>query len=625
MKWPGRNSINTEYHLPLEEFEVTNFNGDVFAAKTHKSLTDPHASKYDDNFVVTASQLSSFEDNFFRFKFALGSLVSFTATAVRVFLLRTDQITNEQNFLLDYQASIAKIPASDTTQDNISGAIYAPAEFTSVSGAEVKFRVPGSELEFGGTYRVLVVLYGSTFSEIYSGVSHELTADHHPNFFPKADLFLADYFKEVAQPKAIAAYHSAFRSRIEILKSSVLDAFAYYGLTGDFDTSVQYVRADYVKPGTENTVTFTPASGNPPFLWIRGGGLIAGNDYTNTAEYLMGSFTDYLDEELLPMAGELESDYYVSILWEIGIESTLPNGVVYLLKCQYKQYLVARRWEDEAGQPTQPPFTLSMTLYRSDGVTEIQPGSKYVCGSTSVKALVEKSDVLSGGGLDAYVIPGTYAQTDSAGNTTAANIKQRRGAFLGFIGASSNLAINAYDAMFSNNGVIGSTIDDAGVNVGITELSTLQEHWLEVIARPDNTDESPFIAVDAEIEMIRDGAFITTVTVDFTAWRAAFDALLTGGDTLVDFRIKNAVTQDFTGIVAGGSGNPSSSSDICQVTINHKKTPIKVIDVVYEIEGTINGHLVRFLYRGWITLPTAPGTITEAVTPSLWKIIDFDF
>jgi len=461
MKWPGRNLGNTAYHMYLDTCEVTTIGGEVMATKTHKDTALPHQAKYDDNFWEFSASLSSFQDNFFRFKFSKGAVAAFTATSVRAFLLRTDSLTNEHHFLEDYRASIASIPTSDTTQAQISGDIYAPASYTNGTDYEVKFRVPGTSLEFGATYRAIVVMYGTTFSEIYSGISQELVANHQPNIYPKAEVYFADYFKESVQPKGVSAYHSGYRSRIEILKSSVEDAFAYYGLTGNFDDNVQYVRADYVKPSTNNSSNFTPQDGQSPFEWNRSSGLVSGQDYINTFEYLLGAFTDFIDEELLAMADEVESVYYITIQWEIGIEFTLPNGGTNLLKCQYRQYVVARRWESEANQPEPPPFTLEMKLYRSDGVTEIMDGSKYVCGSPTILALVEKMDVLAGGGLDAYVIPETYAETNTDGDTTAANIKQRRGAFLGYLPAATNPAIIAFDAMFSNNGVIGSTIDDA--------------------------------------------------------------------------------------------------------------------------------------------------------------------
>lgn len=625
MKWPGRNSGNTAYHMYLSEFDVTTFIGGVLASKTHKDTGLAHQAKYDDNFTVTASSVSSFQDNIFRFKFAKGAVVSFTPTYVRAFLLRTDALTNDQHFLIDYQASIASIPASDTTQNNISGDIYAPASYAA-SGAdyEVKFRVPGTALQYGATYRAIVVMYGTTSSEIYSGVSHELVADHHPNFYPKADIYFADYFKESAAPKGIASYHSMYMARIEVLKKSVTDAFEYYGITGDW-SNVHYVSGDYVRPATANEDTFLPDVGNQPFLWAKSSGLVNGYNFQDTTDYLSGAFASFIDEELPAYSDQVEADYYITIQWEIGIESMLPDGQTVFLRCQYRQYIVARRWESEAGQPSTPPFALTMQLYRADGITPITDGTKYACGSPTILALVEKSDVLAGGGLDAFLIPETYAETITNGDTVSANIKQRRGVFAGYLPAATNTEIDAFDAMFSDNYVMGTDIDDAGIMIDIQNLNDLQNQWLVAIARPDNPDNSPFIAVNATITMVRDGSPATTVTADFTAWRAAFDALLTGADTPIDFRIKNGVTQDFSGITAGGSGNPSGNADTCEVIIDHRKTPCKAVEVVYEIEGTITGHLIRFMYRGWITLPTTAGTVTETITPSLWKIIDYDY
>lgn len=628
MKWPGRNSGNTDYHLFLDEMDVTTFNGDVLAAKAHKDTALAHQRKYDDNFDVTASKLSSFEDNFFRFNFDKGAIVSFTATAVRAFLLRTDDITNEQHFLLDYHASIASIPASDTTQLNISGDIYNPASFTNGADYEVKFRVPGSALTYGATYRAIVILYGTTSGEIYSGISHELTADSHPNFYPKLDAFWADYFKESVQPGGIAAYHSAFRARFELHKRSVTDAFEYYGISGDWN-NIQYVRGDVIKPGTESETTLTPETGTQPFLWVRGSGLLSGDDFTNTNDYMFGSFKSYIDEELLPYSAELEADYYVTVQWEVGVESSLPSGEAILLKCQYQQKIVARRWESEVGQPVTPPFALEMDLYRANAITIIPPGTKFVCGATEVLALVEKFDVLRAAGLDAFAIPETYAETNTNGNTVNANIKQRRSAFNGFIPAATNPVINAYDSLFSLNAVMGTNIDDSGVRIDIQELGLLQKFWFVMLARPDNPDGAPFIATTPTVTMVRDGSSMTTVTADFTAWRVAFDALLTGADTPIDFRINNFVTQSFSGLTAGGSGNPSGNADVCEVTIDHKKTPIKRVEVVYEIEGTItvsgDPHLVRFMVRGDMALPTAAGTIVVNINPTDWQVMDYDY
>lgn len=626
MKWPGRNVGSTAYEMYLDEFEVTTRNGDVLAAKTHRDTALPHQVRYDENFIQAASEVSSFEDNLFRFKFLPGGIGGFTCTSVRVLLLRTDNVPNDQHFLFAYRASIAKIPASDTTENQIEGDIYAPASFVNGAGFwEVSFRVPGTALEWGATYRAVCVMYGTTSAEIYSGISHELIATAFPNFYPKADLYFADPWKESVLPKGIAAYHSPFRSRIEIHKRTVADAFTYYGLTGDFDSNVQYVRGNVMKPGTENVDTIVVQNGLQQFLWLRGSGLVQGGDFISDADYMVGAFTGFVDEEWLPYAAEAEANYYVSIQWEIGTETVLPNGETLLLVCQYQQKIVARRWESEAGQPSTPPFTLTMGLYRADGSTVIPQGTAFVCGGIEVVALVEKGDVLAGGGLDAFAIAETYAETDTAGNTTAGNIRQRRAAFGGFLPAWSNPDINAYDDPFSENAVFGLGIDDSGAKIAYKDLNALQTHWFVMLARPDNTDESPFIAVVPEVEMVRDGSNVTTVTADFTAWRAAFDALLTGADTVNDFRIQNMVTQNFAGITAGGSGNPASGGDVCEVIIDHKKSPILKIEVVYDIQGTISGHLVRFLVRMDFALPTSAGTLTGLINPSDWKIIDYDY
>ena len=141
----------------------------------------------------------------------------------------------------------------------------------------------------------------------------------------------------------------------------------------------------------------------------------------------------------------------------------------------------------------------------------------------------------------------------------------------------------------------------------------------------DNTDETPFIATVPTVTMVRDGSAVTTVTADFTAWRAAFDALLTGADAPIDFRIQNFVTQNFEGVVAGGSGNPSGNANTCEVIVDQKKTPIKRIEVIYEIEGTISGHLVRFMARGDFAMPTSAGTIVGLFNPTDFKIMDYDY
>ncbi len=625
MKWPGRNRGNTAYELYLDEFDVKNLNGDILAAKTHKDTALPHQARYDDNFTVTASSLSSFEDNIFRFNFNLDSGL-FTATTVRVFLLRTDKITNSAQFLIDYDASIAIIPASDTTQDQISGAIYAPASFTNGADYEVSFRVPGSSLQFGGTYRAIAIMYGTAVNEIYCGISHELTANDHPNLYPKADIFFADYFEESVLRPGLAAYHSAYRARISVDKTSLAPAFAYYGLTGDF-SSVQYIRGDVVSPGTESPDNFTPESGTQPFLWVRSSGLLRGQDLVDTSTVLGGAFTGFIDEQWLPYADQSVGDYYASIQWEIGVESYAPNGEFYLLKCQYRQNIVARRWENEAGQPTPPAFTLEMSLFRTDETTPILPGTERFCGQRQIIALVEKSNALAGGGLDAYCIPETYSETNTAGDTVNGAIKQRRGAFLGLLPASTNPQIDAYDAEFSDNVVMGSTIDDAGILLDLAGLNQSQRHWLVALARPIYPNGIPFLATAADVDMVRDGSNMTTVTADFTAWRAAFEALLTGASTVYNFRINNFVTQNFAGVTAGGSGNPSTDPDICEVIIDHKKSPIKVIEVVYEIDGTMTatGHDVRFMVRKQFTLPTSAGSISGTIVQADWMAVDFDF
>lgn len=626
MKWPGRNFGNTAYGMYLSEFDVKTRNGDLLASKAHKDTALAHQQNYDLNFIESASEVSSFEDNFFRFKFLAGAVASFTCTAVRVILVRVDALQNDKFFLLDYDASIANIPASDTTEANISGEIYAPAYFNNGAGFwEVGFRVPGSAFEWGGVYRAHCIMYGTTFSEIYNGISQELIATAFPNFYPKADIYFADPWMESILPKGIAAYHSPFRARIEIHKRTIADAFEYYGLTGDFDSSVQYVRGDVVKPGTENVDTIVVQNGIQKFLWLNGTGLVQGQDFFDSADYMLGAFTGFIDEEWLPYADEVEADYYVSIKWEIGTVAQVPVGEPVLLVCQYLQKIVARRWESEAGQPSTPPFTLSMGLYRADGVSIIPPGTNFACGGPEIVAIVEKFDVLAGPTLDAYAVPETYAEKDNAGNTIEGNISQRRLAYAGFLPAATNPAINAYDALFSDDAIFGGGIDDSGAKVEIQELSPFQRHWFAMVARPVNTDESPFIATVPEVEMVRDGSGITTVTADFTAWRASFDALLTGADTVNDFRLQNLVTQNFSGITAGVNGNPSTDPDVCIVTVDHNQTPIKRIEVIYDIQGTINGHLVRFLLRGEFALPTAAGTDTGFVNPSDWNIVDYDF
>ena len=629
MKWPGRNVGNTAYEMYLDTFSVETLNGDIVAAKTHRDTTLPHQSKYDENFTVTSASISAFEDNIFSFVFKPGIVSSFTATSVRAILVRTDNVDNEQWWTIAQAGSIANIPANDTTQDNIAGAIYAPASFTNGSGEwTVSFRVPGNALAFGASYRCLCIMYGTTFGEIYSGVSHELKADLHPNFYPKLDTFIADYFKESPMPYGIMAYHSAFRARFELHKRTITDAFTYYGISGTAGNNLEYIRGDIMRPGTESATDFTANAGAPAFLWQKGSGLVAGVDFSDSTDYMFGAFYGWIDEEWLPYAAAADANYYISIMWEVGISSLLPNGQTVLLKCQVPNHLVARRWESEAGQPSSPSFVLSMGIYKANGSTIIPPGTQYACGAGEVVAIVEKTGGIADP-VDAFAIPETYAETATGGNTSNANIRQRRPALGGFIPAAVNSEINLYDEKFSDDGVFGAGPDDSGAKIEIMDLPTTQRQWFVMLARPDNADAAPYIATTPTVQMVRDGSNITTVTADFTAWKAAFDTHVTGASSVNDFRIQNIVTQNFAGITAGGSGNPSSDPDICEVTIDHKKTPMLAIEVIYDIQGTItvsgDPHLVRFMVRGYFTLPTSAGSSTVAINPSDWKIIDYDF
>lgn len=633
LKWFGRDIANTAYAWRLDSFTNTTSGGQVIASKIHKPTGLPHQAKYDENFIVASSSLSPLEDNLMDLTFLVSGGTTTNMSAVRAWLLRVDDINGNTQFLTDYEASIASIPASDATQAQISGAIYAPASFTSpsTSQCDVAFRIPGGELTVGARYRVLIVLYSTTAGEVWSGATQELVCDDYPNIYPKADISTADYFQESFLPKGIMSYHSAYRSRIRIEKASVNAFFSYYGVVGSFNTQVAYVKAQVVKPGTENTLTLTPEPGSEKFLWLRGSGLIHGDNLVNTTDDFYGEFVDYIDEELAAMAGAVSALYQITVMWEIGVESEMPNGDAVLLKVQYPQYIVARRWESEAGQPTPPNFVLTMGLYRQDKTTLIPPGTLQICNTDLVYALVEKVDALSTGTLDAYTIPETYAETDTSGNTVDANIKQRRGTFMGHIAASLNPEIDAFDALFSLNAVMGTTIDDAGVAVDIKNLSPLRKHWLAVIARKVWPDAVPFIADVVDVAMVRSVGDVTTITADFLAWWTSFNALLTGGpESPFNFRIINHVTQSFSGITAGAFGNPSTDDVQIEVTVDHNVYPqLLRIELIYEIEGTItvtgSPHLVRFFVRKTFTLPTSASTINDTIDPPDWHTVDFDF
>lgn len=630
LRWFGRNSTDTVFSWIVSEFSNTTASDQVIALKTHKSTVLPHQAKYDDNFVVTSSSMSSIEDNYFYFKFNNASGATTSMTSVRAMLLRVDGISNSQQFLADYEASIALVPASDTTYDQISGAIHAPASFVN-SGSnqcEVSFRVPASFITTGAKYRVLVLLYSTGTADMYGGVSHELTADDHPNFYPQADIFTADYFQESPLPRGMMGYHSAYRSRISILKSSVDEAFSYYSLTGNFDDNVNYVKASVLKPGTESASILTPDVGAEKFMWMRGVGLTQGIDLVNDATTFGGAFLDYISEQWAYKYGSLDALWYISIQWEIGIDSQLPTGESVFLKCRYNQKIDARRWESEAGQPSTPPFNLDMTLYRMDGTTIIPTGTQYVCGNDEMLALVEKSEDLSDGTMDAYLIPETYGETATDGTTTDINIKQRRGAFMGYIPASANPEINAFDSLFSLNAVLGSTVDDAGVRIDIRDLGNAQKFWLGAIARKVWPNAVPFISDDVDVDLVR-ASDVTTITANFTSWWVSLVAD-TGAVSPFNFRIVNHVTQNFAGITGGAFNNPSSDDTQIEVTVDHLAYPTLLnIDIIYEIEGTIvvsgSNHLVRFMVRKTFALPTADGALSGTIETADWQAVDFDY
>lgn len=629
-RWLGRNLGNTDFVWILSQFKNTTSGGNIIADKIHKPTAQPHQALYDDNFIEASASLSALEDNYLYFNFLKANGASASMTSVRVIVMRVDSISGYEPFLLDYESSIANLPLSDTGNGQVSGAIHAPCSVVNTGSAqcEVSFRIPAAHVVSGARYRVLVVLYSTGTSDVYSGVTHELTADNHPNFYPEATVLNADYFAESALPRGMMSYHSAYRSRILIQKASLSAAFAYYGLTGSFN-NVSYVRADVVKPGTETPTGLTPDVGANNFYWKRGEGLLRGRDLVDTEDVLGGAFIGYIDEEWAARAGSVDALYYVSIMWEIGISSTLPSGESVVLKCQYPQKIDARRWESEAGQPSSPPFTLTMQLYRLDGVTLIPDGTQYVCGADEIKALVEKIDVLSTGTLDAYFIPETYGEVDTDGNTAQSAIKQRHGAFMGYIPASTNTAINAYDAQFSLNAVMGTTIDDAGARIDIRDLGSAQKFWLVGIARKIWPNGVPFIGDTVAVEVTR-ASDVSTITADFTDWWLAFNAVLGSSVSPFNFRIVNHVTQNFAGITDGAFGNPSTDDTQIEVTVDHELFPqLLNFDVIYEIEGLtdVSGvdHLVRFMVRKSFAIPAADGSASYTIDPADWHAVDFDY
>jgi hypothetical protein len=628
--WHGRKAANAGYQWILSEFTNTTGGGQVIASKTHKSTVVPWDRAYDNNFVVNSASLSPIEDNNLYFKFSISDGSSADMDNVRAIVMRVNDIDNSTQFLADYQASIGNIPASDTGMGQISGAIHAPASVVNSgsSQCEVRFRIPPGHIVTGARYRILIVLYSDGTQRPYSGVTHELTADDHPEIYPNADIFTADYFQESVLPRGLMGYHSAYQSRIEIQKSSISNAFAYYGLTGSFDLSVRHVLARVLRPGTENALTLTPEASSPEkFLWLNGSGMLQGQSFTDGATLFEGSFLDFIDEKWLPRAGATDALYYISVEWEVGILSAMPNGNPVLLKCRYHQKIDARRWESEAGQPTPPDFNLTMTLYRLDEATLIPDGTQFICGQDEVLALVEKSEDIAG--IDAYCIPETYGETTSDGNTTDQNIRQRHGTLMGILPVSTNTEINAYDALFSLNAVMGSTIDDAGIRVDIRDLGSNQKFWLVALARKVWPNGIPFIADDVTVDLVRDGGDITTITADFTSWWLSLVAD-TGVVSPYNFRIVNSVTQNFAGITDGAFNNPSSDDTQIEVTVDHNIYPqLLQIDLIYEIEGTIvvtgDNHLVRFMVRKTFDLPTSAGTINDTIVTADWKSVDFDF
>lgn len=624
LKWLGRDAGNTAFEWLLDSFINTTASGNIIAQSLHKPTGQPHQNKYDDNFIISSSSLSPLEDNFLVFTFKVAAGATTSMTTVRAIVMRTDDIDNVTQFMTDYEASVGVIPASDTGIGQINGAIHSPSSVVNSGSNQcvVSFRIPPAHVRTGARYRILINLYSTGTQDVYAGATHELLADDHPPFYPQADTLTADYFQESALPRGMMGYHSAFRSRFSLLKSSVENAFTYYDLTGDFD-SVSYVKGQVMKPGTESVLTLTPDVGADKFLWTRGGGLQQGQNLVNTSTVFGGSFLDFIDEQWIAKSGAVDALWYISVQWEVGIESQMPNGDFVLLKCQYSQKIDARRWENEAGQPTPPPFNLTMTLYRMDGVTVIPEGTQFVCGNDEILALVEKSDALLT--VDAYSIPETYGETATDGTTTDQNIKQRRGAFMGYIPAATNTEINAFDALFSLNSVMGSTINDAGVRVDIHDLGTAQKFWLGFIARKVGTSEIPFIADTVDVEAVR-ASDATTITADFGAWWTAFVAEVGSSVSPFNFRIVNHVTQNFAGITDGAFNNPSSDDTQIEVTVDHELYPnLLNIDLIYEIEGTISGHLVRFMVRKTFVLPSADGTISDTVDPADWYAVDFDF
>ena len=627
--WHGRKALNAGYQWILSEFTNTTSGGQVIAEKIHKPTGAGWNRNYDNNFIETSASLSPIEDNNLYFKFAVSDGTATDMTTVRAIVMRVDDIDNSAQFLADYEASIGVIPASDTGMGQISGAIHAPASVVNSgsSQCEVCFRIPPWHVIAGARYRVLIVLYSTGTQRPYSGVTHELTANDHPNIYPRADLFAADYFQEAAIPRALMAYHSAFRCRIEIEKASIANSFAAYGLTGNFDNNVSYVKASVVKTGRENAATFAASTGEDAFSWIRGAGLARGINFANGTETFGGAFIDYVDEQWTAMAGKAAPLYYISVQWEIGVESMLPNGEFVLLKCQYNQRINARRWESEAGQPTPPAFNMTMQLYRIDGTTIIPDGAQFICGQDEILALVEKNGDIAG--VDAYAISETYGEPGTSGNTTNAAIRQRRGGYMGYIPSASNSNINAVDALFSLNAVMGSTINDSGIRVDLKGLGATQKHWLAMIARPIYTSGIPFISDGVDIAAVR-SSDVTTVTPNFLNWWIAFTGLTGSSDSPFNFRVLNSATQNFSGIQDGAFNNPSISDTQIEIKIDHEAYPrLNSIDLVYEIEGTIDvggdPHTVRFMVRKTALIPSADGTITTTITPPDWDIVDFDY
>jgi len=424
----------------------------------------------DPTFTVVNNQLSANEDNSVEIILrgrAFSGTPNPPVTDIRVLLVRTDLGYGSVDFMDSLQASEAIIPQGVVISTVLDGALATPSDWVEdVPAADditLSFVIDGTQLVFGGRYRIIVNVYDSANEDyVTAHISPELIVNYLSPAIPTITGFLSTYNKEYTGNDLTIAPHQRIKASIEVDKTVYNAALAALGFTQTFDDCLSGIicKLENTTGVVNQVLAYVPPVVITPNMSV----------ITDTAALLRLESIFRISEEY---AG---GSTYID--WTLSFNQPVGTGGTELVQIGFRQKLTVDVFEND----NMTPNLLFVRFYDIDTYPTIKTEVNDICDKQQIICEVEKDPTFTG---SINFIATIYPATET-GDTNPQQIEEEEDWAPTIIQMSQAVSgkLDNVDAAFGGD-------DFAAFRINVPQLVVGQRYWVTGIAIQQIPDYCP--------------------------------------------------------------------------------------------------------------------------------------